>query len=295
MKKFIRAYTGYFFGLLSYQILLYTLSKLCDQVDEIISTDTSKNVLLDGTKDTVTSHDYNIGKEIVNITKTRGGQSIVIRGEGAVDLIRKAGSNIKIFGGKTISIAIKPISKALGYIIIKFPPVKKVLDVIKTTKVIIASIGSLISLRLIARFDYWALIFSDSLPQLPIDAKVIISGIRRLRIGHENMTVCIAQSNEIVNLVMNEEIQVEKKQKALVNLFSMYGSLPEDHLFKNPYFTCIVHLLLTLSIADTLGFKLALRLLYRLLNNGKISLETYREIISQLVIGGVPTTDIDFL
>lgn len=293
MNKFTRAYTGYFFGLLSYKILLYTLSKLCDQVDEIISTDTSnnKNVILDGTKDTITSHDSNMGKEIVNITKTRGRQSIVIRGEGVAILIKKAVSHLKIFGDKTISTLIHPISKVLGSLIIKFPPVKKVLNVIKATKVIIASIGALISLRVVARFDYWALIFSDSLPQ----TRSVLSGIRRLRIGQENMTVCIGQSNEIINLVMDEEIQVERKQKVLVNLFSMYESLPEHHVFKNRYFTCIVHLLLALFIGDKLGFRLALRLLYRLLSNGEISLETYREIISQLVVGGVPTTDIEFL
>jgi hypothetical protein len=51
----------------------------------------------------------------------------------------------------------------------------------------------------------------------------------------------------------------------------MYEGLPEHHIFKNRYFACIVHILLTLVF-------LALKILLRLLQDGKISLET-----SQLV------------
>ena len=188
------------------------MSKLCDQVDEIISTDTlnNKNVLPDGTKDIITSHDYNMGKEITDITRTCGGQ---IRG--VADLIKKSVSHLKIFGDKAISITISPISKALGSIIIKFPPVKKVLNGIKAAKVIIASIGALISVRVIARFDYWALIISESIPQLPIDTKAVLSGIRRLRIEQKDMTVCIVKSNEILNLVMDEENSDRRKTKGI--------------------------------------------------------------------------------
>ena len=297
MKKFIRAYAGYCFGFLSYKILLNILSTVCDQVDEIISTDmsNSKNVLPDGNNNNIgTTHDYNIGKEIVNVIKTRGGEfEITLTSEALGHLIRGSVSHLKKFSSFVISNVSKPISKALGFIIMKFPPAKKVYDGIKAGKVIIASIGALISVRVIARFDYWALILSDSLPQLPVDTKSVLSGIRRLRIGQKDMTVCIIQSNEILNLVMDEEIQIEGKQKVLINLFSMYEHFPEHHVFKNRYFACIIHLLLALFIGDKLGFKLALRLLYRLLMDGKISLETYREILSQLVIGGVPTVDIE--
>jgi len=66
----------------------------------------------------------------------------------------------------------------------------------------------------------------------------------------------------------------------------MYKSLPEHHIFKNRDFICIVHILLTL-------FFLALKILLRLLQDGKISLETYREILSQLVVGEVPVVDIE--
>ena len=129
------------------------------------------------------------------------------------------------------------------------------------------------------------------MPQIPVDTKSILSGRCRLRMGQRDMTVCITQSNEILNLVIDEEIQIKKK--VLINLFSLYELFPEHHVFKNRYFACVFHLLLALFIGDKLGFKLALRLLYKLLIEGKISLETYREILSQLVIGGVPTVDIE--
>ena len=296
MKKFIVAYSGYCFVFMSYKILLYILSTVCDQVDEIISTDMSnnKNVLPNGTKDIVTTHDYNIGKEIVNVIRMRGGEvGITLTSEGLAYLISGSVSHLKKFSGLVIYTISKPISKALGFIIMKFPSAKKVYDGIKAGKVVIASIVAVVSVRVIARFDYWALILSDSLPQPPVDTKSVLSGIRRLRIGQKDMTICIGQSNEILNLVMDEEIQIERKQKVLINLFSMYELLPEHHVFKNRYFACIIHMLLALFIGDKLGFRLALRLLYRLLRDGKISLETYREILSQLVVGGVPTVDIE--
>lgn len=52
---------------------------------------------------------------------------------------------------------------------------------------------------------------------------------------------------------------------------------------------------MALFISDKIGFKLALRLLYRLLREGKISIETYREILSQLIIGGVPVVDVEIV
>lgn len=194
------------------------------------------------------------------------------------------------------ALIINPLSKGIGFIILKFPVAKKVYKGIKRIKVAIATIGAIISIRLIARFDYWALILNDSIPQLPIETKAILSGIRRLRMVEEgDLTICITRSNEILNLVMDEEIPVKKKEKALIDLFKFYQELPENHLFKNRFFTCIVYLLIALSSSDKIGFRLALRLLYRLFTKGKISLETYREIISQLVIGGVPVVDIEIV
>lgn len=111
--------------------------------------------------------------------------------------------------------------------------------------------------------------------------------------GAKDLTVCIVQSNDIINLVIDEEINIERKKRVLIDFFSIYEFLPEHHPFKNRYFACITHMLLALFIGNKLGFKLALRLLLRLLENGTISLETYREILSQLIIGGVPMIDIE--
>ena len=292
INKYVRAYAGYFFAYISYKAIFYTLSQICDKVDEIIVNDNS-NSLPDRIEDISTTHKYNIGKEIVNIIRTRGGQGgIIIRPEGVITL----GKNVLLLG-KLIAetVVINPLSKAIGFIVMKFPIAKKVYTGIKTTKVVIASIGALLSVRVIARFDYWALILSDSLPQLPIETKAVLSGIRRLRIGQKDLSICLPRSNEILNLVIDEDIPVRRKEKVLIDLFEFYQMLPENHLFKNRFFTCIVYMLLALFISDKIGFKLALRLLYRLLKEGKISIETYREILSQLVIGGVPVVDVEIM
>ena len=290
--KYVRVYAGYFFAYMSYKAIFYTLSQICDQVDEIIAND-NNNSMPDEIKNISTTHKYKIGKEIVNIIRTRGGQGgIVIRPEGVITL----GKNVVLLA-KIIAetVVITPLSKAIGFIVMKFPAAKKVYTGIKATKVVIASIGALISVRVIARFDYWALILSDSLPQLPIETKAILSGVRRLRIGQKDLSICLPRSNEILNLVIDEDIPVRRKEKVLIDLFEFYQMLPENHLFKNRFFTCIVYMLLALFISDKIGFKLALRLLYRLLKEGKISIETYREILSQLVIGGVPVVDVEIV
>ena len=290
--KYVRVYAGYFFAYMSYKAIFYTLSQICDQVDEIIAND-NNNSMPDEIKNISTTHKYKIGKEIVNIIRTRGGQGgIIIRPEGVITL----GKNVVLLA-KSIAekVVITPLSKALGFIVMKFPVAKKLYTGIKATKVVIASIGALISVRVIARFDYWALILTDSLPQLPIETKAILSGIRRLRIGQKDLSICLPRSNEILNLVIDEDIPVKRKEKVLIDFFEFYQMLPENHLFKNRFFTCIVYMLLALFISDKIGFKLALRLLHRLLKEGKISIETYREILSQLVIGGVPVVDVEIV
>lgn len=77
--KFLRSYVGYSLAYLSYKISFYTLRKLFNMVDEIIDIDTdtsnNNNVLTDGTKDRITTHDYETYKEIVNIISVRGGQN----------------------------------------------------------------------------------------------------------------------------------------------------------------------------------------------------------------------------
>jgi hypothetical protein len=109
----------------------------------------------------------------------------------------------------------------------------------------------------------------------------------------KDMAVCVPQSNDRIRLVIDEEINIERKSKMLISIFSMYEGLPEHHIFKNRYFACIVHILLLLFFSSRIGFKLALKILLRLLQDGKISLEIYREILSQLVVGGVPVVDIE--
>ncbi len=298
MKKFIRPYIAYFLGFLLYKSSLYTLNKLFNMVDEIIEidTDTSNdtNALPDGTNDIITTHDYDTCKEVVKIVNVRGGQNdLVLRGP--VGLIRKQFSSIIKFNGKVISIILRPFAKAVGYLLLKIPALRNIYDVVKKVKVVLASVLAFYSLRLVARFDYWALIFSDAIPYITTDQKSVLASIRHMRMGVKYLSVCILQSNKILNLVMDEEIDLEEKNKKLINILSFYEFLPENHVFKNRYFVCIVHMLLALFIGDKKGFQSVLKLLLRLLKNGQISLQTYQEIISQLIIGGVSPIELEVI
>jgi hypothetical protein len=298
--KFIRPYTGFGMAYLSYRISVYILSELFNTIDEIIDTDTNPpnntNELPDDTIDIITTHDYATGKAIVNAISTRGGHGqiaqIARRGGG---IIRKQLNSIITFGQKFISTLVKPVANILGYLLLKIPALRSIYGTVKTAKTVIGSLIGLASIRLIARFDYWALIFSDAIPFITIDQKAVLAGIRCMRMKINSITICIPQSNEILNLLTDNEINLEKKGKALINFFSIYEFLPEDHPFKNPYFACIIHVLISLFIINKMGFRLALKLLLRLLTEGKISLKTYREIVSQLVIGGVSPVELEVI
>nr|YP_010283265.1 hypothetical protein MKU01_pgp109 [Psammodictyon constrictum]YP_010283351.1 hypothetical protein MKU01_pgp023 [Psammodictyon constrictum]ULD16384.1 hypothetical protein [Psammodictyon constrictum]ULD16470.1 hypothetical protein [Psammodictyon constrictum] len=110
-----------------------------------------------------------------------------------------------------------------------------------------------------------------------------------------HMEICTSQTSEIINLASDENVNLVKKEKMLIDLFSMYESLPENHPFKNRYFACVIHVLLVLFIINKRCFNFTLRLLLRLLKDGRITLQTYREIIAQLIIGGVSPIEIDIL
>ena len=151
LREYLTVYGGYFFGYLSYKAIFYALSQICDQVDEIIAND-NNNSMPDEIKNILTTHKYKIGKEIVNIIRARGEQGgIVIRPEGVITLAKNVVLLAKVLAE---TVVINPLSKAIGFIVMKFPAAKKVYTGIKATKVVIASIGALISVRVIARFDY---------------------------------------------------------------------------------------------------------------------------------------------
>ena len=180
MRNFIRVYSGYCLGFASYRILLYVLSTICEQVDGIIYADMlkNKNVLPDGTEQIGPSYDYKVGKEIVEVIKTRVGELIIYIYDKDVIYVAKKAISLT---GKVVYIGVKPISKAIGFVVMKYPPIKKVHKMIKVSKKVIVATGGLISLGIMARSDYWAIVFSNALPQLPVDTKAKLSGIRRMR------------------------------------------------------------------------------------------------------------------
>lgn len=154
-EKFYKILQWLFICISIIPIFFNILTTICNQVDEMISPDMSnnKNILPDGNNNIVTTHDYNVGKEIVNAI--RGGQfEITLTSEGLSHIVHGSISHLKRFSSLVISTISKPISKAIGFLILKFPQTKIVYDIIKAGKVAIASIEGLVSLRLIARFEY---------------------------------------------------------------------------------------------------------------------------------------------
>lgn len=172
---------------------------------------------------------------------------------------------------------------------------KAVYKAVKNAKVIIASSVALITMRLMARFDYWVLIFGDATPLISVDQKALLASICRIRMGRMYMEICSPHTNEILNLGTDESINQLEKENVLTSLFSMYEFFPENHSFKKPYFACIINVLLTLFFINKTGFNFALGLLLRLLKNGSITLQTYREISSQLIINGISLIEMDIV
>lgn len=128
---------------------------------------------------------------------------------------------------------------------------------------------------------------------MSVNQKIVLASIRRMGIGVMHLEVCTSQTNEIINLASDENVNLGKKEKMLINLFSMYEFIPENHPLKNRYFVFVIHVLLALFIINKTNFNFALILLFRLLKDGRISLQTYCEIIAQLIIGGVSPIEID--
>lgn len=278
MVKFLKPYVGYTSGFLSYKLSIYIMSEFFNIVDHIIDTNQSDNIKA-------------LPKGNNNLTPNSGGQNDLLP-IGAVGIVSQSLTRLKNFGAKSTFIIIRPIAELVGYLLLEIPMLKGIYDTIKTGKVILASMIALGSIRLIARFDYWVIILINSIPQLPINDKSVLVSICRMRMGAKYMHICLPQSNDVINLVMDTDIILEEKVKVLVNFFSLYNYLPDNSLLKNRHFACIIHVLLALFIGNKISFRLALRLLLRLLKDGKISLETYREIVSQLILGGVPSIEL---
>ena len=288
MIQFLRTYLGFTIAYLTYRTSFYTLETFFRMVDEIadIQDNTPNN-----TKELSPSDDW-IDKRTVNNTDLRGGQN-----EGDLTIgIKKPFSSVTEISNKAnkaLSKSLKPVAGIIGKLIKRSAIAKKIYKTIKAIKTAIAATVGFAGLRIVARFDYWALIICDGLPIISADQKAVLASIRRMRMGLEGIHVCLPQTNDVLSLLTDDEVSLKRKDKAVIDILTLYEMLPENHIFKNPYFACIVHCLLTLFILNKLSFRLALRVLLRLLNSGKISLKTYREIIAQLIIGGISPLEVE--
>lgn len=118
--QFIRIYAGYGLVYISYKTSFYILNKLFSMVDEIIESD--PNV----------SNNTNDGAMKTCKENVRG----IMRDQTA---LIKALKHVKRFGDKAISTIIKPIASIIGYVLLKFPALKRVYRVLKSAKIIISS------------------------------------------------------------------------------------------------------------------------------------------------------------
>jgi len=109
----------------------------------------------------------------------RNGQNGLLT-RGAVGVIQGSIQHLAKFCGKGFSIIFKPIAKSLRFVLMKISMFKAVYKVVKTGKVIIASSAALVTMRLIASFDYWALIFRDATLLISVDQKAVLASIRRM-------------------------------------------------------------------------------------------------------------------
>lgn len=225
--RFLRVYAGYGLVYVSYKASLSILDKLFSMVDERIDTD--PNVLSDSTDGVITTHDYETGKKIVDIISVRGGKGdIILRGATGLSKVWKHSQR---FGDKLISNIIKPTADTIEYLLVKFPVLKNIYDVLKHAKIIIASTLALGAIRLVARFDYWSLIICGALPKTDLSDEVVLTSIR---MGIKDIAICMPGAEKILDFVTDEEIDLTRKSDKLIKLFTTYESLSETYFFKNP-------------------------------------------------------------
>jgi len=146
-----------------------------------------------------------------------------------------------------------------------------------------------------ASLDYWVMVISEGLVSLNERDRAVLSSIRRLNSGVVSMYVCTARAETVINLLRDDYTPLERKNREFTGLVLQFEKLFEGHPFKNAFFACIVHVMLALYFAGSFSFNSLLRILARLLAEGKISERTYIEIALQLLYGGVSRADVEIM
>ena len=147
-----------------------------------------------------------------------------------------------------------------------------------------AAIGAAIAaMRAIGSYDWWAVYLSDAVVNLTSEEKIILSSLRRMRLGLPMGVVCVPVMYDMQKMLYDGEFK-EAIDEWLA-ILTHYDRLSERSAKKNGYFACIV-LFITSALAKYPGFVMfLLRYLQMLCITGKISYNTYLEILWQILLG----------
>ena len=146
-----------------------------------------------------------------------------------------------------------------------------------------ASFGSVVAfMRLIGSYDWWAVYLSDAVVTLTAEDRIILSSLRRMRLGLPMGVVCVPVMYDMQRIV--HEGELKQAVDEWLAILTDYDKLSERSPKKNGYFACIV-LFVTSALAKHPGFiMLLLRYLQVLCITGKISYNTYLEILWQILL-----------
>lgn len=171
-------------------------------------------------------------------------------------------------------------AKAVTWILRKVAPgvYKRALQIAVSSGVV-ATLGVM---RGIASYDWWATYISYGLVNLTEEDRIILSSLRRMRLGLPMGIVCISVTTELQVMLYNGDFK-EAIDEWMV-LLTRYDNLSEIDPKKNGFFACIV-LFITGLLVKYPGLAISLlRYLQYLCVTGRISYKTYLEILWQILI-----------
>lgn len=145
------------------------------------------------------------------------------------------------------------------------------------------AVGSAIGfMRLIASYDWWGVYLSDAVVTLTSEEKIVLSSLRRMRLGLPMGVVCVPVMFDMERMLYDGEFK--EAMNEWLAILTHYDRLSERNPKKNGYFACIV-LFITGALAKYPGFIMfLLRYLQMLCIAGKISYTTYLEILWQILL-----------
>lgn len=137
-------------------------------------------------------------------------------------------------------------------------------------------------MRGVGSYDWWAVYISHAVINLTEEDRIILSSLRRLRLGLPLGLVCVSVMTDMQLMLYDGDFKGAIDEWMV--LLTRYDKLSERDPKKNGYFSCIV-LFITGALVKYPGFVISLlRYLQYLCVTGKISYATYLEILWQILL-----------